>query len=350
MVKTGIVRDEFYKKHNMGAYHPESPARLEVVYDMLDREGLGSFLTAIVPREATEEEITAIHTAAYFTRVADTATRGRLVSLDPDTSACPDSFRAAKLAAGGLLLLVDAVYERTLNNGFALVRPPGHHAESDRAMGFCIFNNIAVAASHLIKQHPTEKVLIVDWDLHHGNATQHQFYDNPQVLYFSTHQYPYYPGSGAFDETGTGAGTGFTVNVPLSPGAGDLDFSRIFDELLQPLAREFAPHFILVSAGFDTYYQDPLGYMQVTPDGYARMTRQLLDTAAELCNGRLAVTLEGGYSLEGLRDSVKAVLLELSGKTTTDLCDTDPKSSCNVESVIERVKDIHKRHWACFAS
>ena len=346
MAETGIVRDEFYKKHDMGAYHPESPARLDAAYSMIDDEGLNASLTTIQPREATQEEILAIHTADYFNQVAYTETRGRMVALDPDTTACPETFQAAKLAAGGLLLLVDAVQEGSLDNGFALVRPPGHHAESDRAMGFCIFNNVAVAAQHLIDRYGLERILIVDWDLHHGNATQHQFYDSSQVLYFSTHQYPYYPGTGGFDETGLDAGKGYTVNVPLQPGAGDFEYFKIFRDVLQPVAREFAPQFILVSAGFDTYYQDPLGSMQVTPEGYARLTRQLLDSADELCGGRLAITLEGGYALDGMRDSTKTVLRELLGQTTTSLFENDQPT---MDAVIRRVKEVHRDKWSCFA-
>lgn len=345
MAKTGIVRDEFYKKHDMGAYHPESPARLETVYSMIDDEGLNTLLTTIEPREATKEEITAVHTADYFDQVAHTATRGRMIALDPDTTACPETFQAAKLAAGGLLLLVDAVHEGSLDNGFALVRPPGHHAESDRAMGFCIFNNVSVAAQHLIDHYGLERILIVDWDLHHGNATQHQFYNSSQVLYFSTHQYPYYPGTGAFEDTGVRSGEGYTVNVPLSPGAGDFEYFKIFRDVLQPLAREFKPQFILVSAGFDTYFQDPLGSMQVTPEGYGRLTRQLLDTADEVCGGRLAITLEGGYALDGMRDGTKMVLQELSGKNTTPLLSDDQPT---MDAVIKRVKEVHREKWPCF--
>jgi len=303
MSTTGIVRDDFYIKHNMGSFHPECPERLEVIYQMIDDLDINDQLKKTYPREATEDEITAIHTPEYYRRVADTANRTGITSLDPDTSACPDTFQAAKLAAGGLLSLVEAVQE---------------------------------------------KILIVDWDLHHGNATQHSFYDNPQVLYFSTHQYPYYPGTGSFEEIGDGKGKGYTVNVPLQPGAGDDEYIMIFQKILQPLAREFNPEFILVSAGFDIYYQDPLGGMQVTPEGFASLTRILLDSAQELCQGKLAMTLEGGYSLEGLRDSVKRVLRELAGESISEL--KMQKSSGIIDSVIERVKENHKEYWHCFSS
>jgi len=344
---TGIVRDDFYKRHAMGSYHPECPERLDAIYTMLDERQMHDRFTFIQSREATREEIAAIHTAGYYQLVAQTAHRNGLTPLDPDTSACPDTFQAAKLAAGGLLSLVEAVHLGKVNNGFAFVRPPGHHAESNRAMGFCIFNNIAIAAAKLLNHYNLKKILIVDWDLHHGNATQHSFYDSSQVLYFSTHQYPYYPGTGSFEEVGEGPGKGYTVNVPLAPGAGDNEFMMIFRQILQPLAREFCPDFVLLSAGFDTYFQDPLGGMRVTPRGYAGLTQVALEIAEELCQGKLALTLEGGYSLEGLRDSVREVLTELhQGFRPQPAAQENPAT---MASVITRVKKVHQQFWQCFA-
>jgi len=348
MAKTGIVKDDLYKKHDMGSFHPECPERLEVIYKMLAEPDMSNRFTLIPPREATEEEITAIHNPEYYSRIADTARGKGITPLDPDTSACPYTFPAAKLAAGGLLALIEAIQNGTVENGFALIRPPGHHAEKNRAMGFCIFNNVAIAAVKLIKDYNLNRILIVDWDLHHGNATQHSFYNNPQVLYFSTHQYPYYPGTGSFEEVGEGEGKGYTVNVPLRPGAGDDEYITIFKEILQPLAKEFRPDFILLSAGFDTYYQDPLGGMRVTPKGYAALTRLLLDTAHQHCQGKLAITLEGGYSLEGLRDSVKTVLLELSEGSITKL--NLQKTPSSIDYAIKRVKEVHKEFWQCFST
>jgi acetoin utilization deacetylase AcuC-like enzyme len=242
---------------------------------------------------------------------------------------------------------VEAVQAGALKNGFALVRPPGHHAESNRAMGFCVFNNIAIGAATLLQNYPLDRILIVDWDLHHGNATQHSFYDSAQVLYFSTHQYPYYPGTGSVDEVGAGAGRGYTVNVPLAPGAGDDEFMSIFRYILQPIAREFCPDFVLLSAGFDTYFQDPLGGMRVTPQGYAGLTQVLLEIAEELCQGKLAVTLEGGYSLEGLRDSVKEVLLELDRGFRP--LQSSQESSGQIDSIVGEVRSIHQQFWKCFS-
>jgi len=347
MSKTGIVRDDFYKKHINGYSHPECPERLEVIYKMLDQPEINGLFKKIFPREATEEEITAVHAPSYYRTVSETALRRGITPLDADTSAGPDSFRAAKLAAGGFLSLLEIVQDGLLGNGFALVRPPGHHAEANRAMGFCIFNNAAIGALYLIKKFTLNKVLIVDWDLHHGNGTQHSFYDNSQILYFSTHQYPYYPGTGNFGEVGEGKGKGFTINVPLQPGAGDEEYSTIFREILIPIAREFSPDFILVSAGFDIHFDDPLGGMRVTPEGFASLTRMLMDCAQGICNGKLAMVLEGGYGLKGLRDSVRAVLLELSGKTRSKIVPS--KRSGEIDSVINRVKKVQQEFWRCFS-
>jgi len=349
MFETGIVKDDFYKKHINGYSHPESPERLEILYKMLDEPEIVGQFKKIYPREATEEEITAVHSLSYYRLIAETANRRGITPLDADTSACPDTFRAAKLAAGGLLSLVEAILNKSINNGFALVRPPGHHAEASRAMGFCIFNNVAIGAAQLIKKYELKKVAIVDWDLHHGNGTQHLFYDNSQVLYFSTHQYPYYPGTGSINEVGEGEGKGYTINIPLRPGAGDEEYITIFQEILKPLLYEFLPDFILVSAGFDIHYEDPLGGMRVTPRGFAYLTQILLNSAQEICAGRLAMVLEGGYGLNGLRDSVREVILALAGAKIGLGAESDFQISPEVNLVINRVKEVHRNFWKCFS-
>jgi acetoin utilization deacetylase AcuC-like enzyme len=212
-------------------------------------------------------------------------------------------------------------------------------------MGFCLFNNVAVGARYAMKHCQVKKVLIVDWDLHHGNATQHTFYDDPDVLYFSTHQYPHYPGTGGITEVGTGQGTGFTVNVPLQPGHGDIEFYQIFKRILVPLAGAFEPELILLSAGFDTYAGDPLGGMEVTPKGYAAMTRLMMEMAGECSSGRLAVTLEGGYHVEGLRDSVKAVLNELSGESPLTANDLEAMERAASPPIVDEVIRVQKPYW-----
>lgn len=312
--KTGIVKDGRYLQHSMGAAHPENPDRLAVIYEMLDNPLMSWKFTPIEPRSASHQEIETIHTPTYVNFIASTAGK-RSVFLDPDTSTSPETYETAKLAVGGVLNAIDSVMEGKVDNAFALIRPPGHHAEKDTAAGFCVFNNIAIGAMHAISKHNLKRILIVDWDLHHGNGTQHSFYGDHRVLYFSTHQYPYYPGTGGLTENGRGQGAYYTINVPLTVGVGDAGFIKIFRKILQPVALEFKPEFILLSAGFDTYFQDPLGGMQVTPDGFAAMTRVLLNVADTCCDGRLVAVLEGGYHLDGLVRCVKAVLQEMLDET-----------------------------------
>jgi len=226
------------------------------------------------------------------------------------------SYDAALLAAGTGLRGLDLLFAGEIDNGFSLVRPPGHHAENGKAMGFCLFNNIAVAARYAINNLDVERVLLVDWDLHHGNGTQHAFYESDKVLYFSTHQYPYYPGTGAPTESGAGRGVGFTLNVALPAGVGDAAYAAVFNELLIPVARQYRPQLILLSAGYDIHQNDPLGGMGVTNTGLAYLSRVLVELAQELCDGRLFAFLEGGYDLDGLRDGVVATLGEMTSEST----------------------------------
>jgi len=311
MKPTGIVRDEIYLKHDMGLYHPESPDRLQVIYDMLNEFESSLNVTKVASRHASIDEIAANHDHRYIQNIAATA-GAQSTYLDPDTSACEHSWDAAAMAAGGLLNLVDAVASDSIRNGFALVRPPGHHAERRRAMGFCFFNNIAVAARYALQRLGMERVAIIDWDLHHGNGTQNAFYEIPQVLFISTHQYPHYPGSGAVREIGNGPGEGYTVNVPLAAGAGDAEYVAVFHALVSPIIESYRPELILVSAGFDAHESDPLGGMNVTENGYEQMIQILMSLAEEFCDGRLVLTLEGGYNLAALRNSVKRLLLKMS--------------------------------------
>jgi acetoin utilization deacetylase AcuC-like enzyme len=341
---TGVVRHDMYKQHLADYPHVESPQRLEVIYDMLDGADMAAKFVTIPPRPATREELAWVHTKSHIQRVA--ATDGKPhVSLDPDTQTTPLSYQAAKLAAGGLFSLIDKIFDGTVRNGFALVRPPGHHAEQDRAMGFCLFNNVALGARYAMHTYGVKKVLIVDWDLHHGNATQNTFYDDPAVLYFSTHQFPYYPGSGNLTQVGHGEGKGFTVNVPLWPGHGDTEFFQIFKQILSPIAGAFKPELILVSAGFDTYVDDPLGGMKVTPKGYAALTHLLIDLANTHCSGKLAMTLEGGYHVAGQRESVKAVLKELAGESILTQGDLALLEQGTPPPVVEEVIQVQRAYW-----
>ena len=345
MNRTGILRDESYLKHSMGALHPENPRRLRVLYDMLDSEAFRGRFVQIGARPASRGELERVHAPSYLDRLA--ATSGRRSSyLDPDTSACAESWNAARRAAGGLCEAVDAVTSGTVRNAFALVRPPGHHAEEGRAKGFCLLNNLAVAALHARKALGLSRVLIVDWDLHHGNGTQNTFLDDPSVLYLSTHQYPFYPGSGALDETGEGAGRGYTVNIPLSSGCRDGEYAALFERIVRPVSLAFRPDLVLVSAGMDIHSADPLGAMGVTPQGFAALTRVLMEIAGASCGGKLVLALEGGYDLEGLRDSVRAVLDELDERTHTDpLSAASTARERYVASIVQAVRRAHARSW-----
>lgn len=340
--RTGIVKDKRYLAHGAGYDHPESPDRLVAIYNMLSEPDMIDKYEYIPARAATLDEIAMIHTPSYINEVAATAGRA-FVRLDQDTATTAQSFDAASLAVGGLLNAIDAVLSGELDNAFALVRPPGHHAEADGAMGFCLFNNVAIGAMHAITRHNLERVLIVDWDLHHGNGTQHSFYQDNRVLYFSTHQFPYYPGTGKLEETGRGDGLGYTINVPLRPGVDDRSYRDIFQKILQPVAQKFQPQLILVSAGFDPYKNDPLGGMEVTPKGFAALTRILLDIAEMSCRGRLVMTLEGGYHLEGQTAGVKCVLKEMHDDTRTEL-----RNGSTAGPLIDRVIKQIQPYWPVF--
>jgi acetoin utilization deacetylase AcuC-like enzyme len=289
------------------------------------------------------------HAPAYIERIASTAGMGPM-SLDPDTGTSAGSWDAARLAVGAVLDGLDMIMEDKADNGFALVRPPGHHAESARAMGFCLFNNAAIGAHYLISKYRLQRVLVIDWDIHHGNGTQHAFYSSPHVLYFSTHQYPYYPGTGAYEEVGEGEGRGFTVNVPLPGGQGDKDYASIFKQILVPLAQQYRPEFIIVSAGYDIYQLDPLGTMDVTPQGFHLMAGIVKQMADALCGGRLLCTLEGGYHVKGLTESVKQTLLALCSDSSNDdvFADCTPAVRSTLHSIIAHVKKVHAFAWPLF--
>src|SRR5437016_5817913 len=305
---TAVVVDRRMLAHDPGRGHPERPDRLRVLLDHLaDARGL----VQLGARAATAEELALIHPAAHVERGAASAGRSHVV-FDPDTATSAGSWEAARLAAGSLLVLCEAILGGEVENGFALVRPPGHHAERDRAMGFCLFNNVAVATAWL-RQQGVGRVAIVDWDLHHGNGTQHLFESDPEVLYVSTHQYPYYPGTGAADEVGRGPGVGRTLNLPFPAGFGDAEYIRAFTEVVAPVLRQFAPGFVLVSAGFDCDHRDPLGGMEVTPAGFAAMARACVELAGECARGRLAAVLEGGYDLAAIVEGVDATLAAMRG-------------------------------------
>lgn len=312
---TGIIWDKRFLEHDTGAYHPERPARLQAIWDRLQTSPVGQEIQLIEPRLATQEEIALIHSLDHIRAIEKT--KGHTIQLDPDTVASPQSYEAALLAVGGLLEAVDRVAgERAqqaapLQNAFGFVRPPGHHAEAERAMGFCLFNNVAIAAEYARKHHGLARIFIMDYDVHHGNGTQWAFYDRPDIFYCSIHRYPFYPGTGAEQEEGEGRGRGMTRNFPMSGGEGDLEYDSVFEKKILPLVKSYDPDLILLSAGYDAHERDPLGGMNVSAAGFARMTAGLLQVAQETCQGKLVAVLEGGYDLKGLADSVEASLGEM---------------------------------------
>ncbi|MHC4422750.1 MAG: histone deacetylase family protein, partial [Planctomycetota bacterium] len=290
---TAIVEDTRYYEHRGPAGHPERPERLAAVHTAIAAREQA--FEALAPRPASPEEILRVHTRDHLEDIAETARRAPL-HLDPDTYVSPQSFEVALLAAGGCVELVRRVARGELRSGFAAVRPPGHHAEAGHAMGFCLFNNVAIAARALQAEEGLERVLILDWDVHHGNGTQHQFEEDPSVLYASTHQFPFYPGTGGAGEAGRGRGEGSTLNIPLPAGCGDAEYTGALQRILVPVAQAFRPEVILLSCGFDAHRDDPLAGMRVTGQGYRAMAQIVRALAEELCGGRLAYVLEGGYA------------------------------------------------------
>lgn len=344
-MNTGFNIHPGYASHVTPAAHPERPERIERLLGIVERLDEIGAVRFTSERRATREELERVHDSEHVDTIAATAGRD-VVTLDPDTYTSPESYDTALLAAGSLLDLVDAVMEERLDNGYAAVRPPGHHAEGDHAMGFCLFNNIAVAARHLIDRHGLERVLIVDYDVHHGNGTQSAFYHDPRVLFVSLHQYPFYPGTGAADETGGGDGRGYTVNIPFPAGFGDSDYLAAFDRIVVPIARRFEPQFVLLSAGFDAHWADPIANMQATEKAFGGMTSRLLSVASEFAGGKLAAVLEGGYNLNALALCVTTVLGTMAS--------FDPSSppaaegavyDAMAESLLGQIQSIHADAW-----
>jgi acetoin utilization deacetylase AcuC-like enzyme len=299
---TALLADAFCKLHDTGPAHPERPARFDAAVRGLSEWPLNSF----EPRSATAEEIALCHDLAYIQTARRDVQAGRHQLSTGDTEVCPRSFEVALRAVGAVLTAVDLVMSGTFPNAFCAVRPPGHHATPDRGMGFCLFNNIAIGARYAQRRYGISRVLIADWDVHHGNGTQDVFYRDPSVFFFSTHQSPWYPGTGAADETGAGAGIGTTLNCPLPAGSGRGEILGAFERKLVPAMREFQPELVMISAGFDSRIGDPLGQFTLTDEDFADLTRVLMKIAAESAGARIVSVLEGGYDLEGLQHAVRA--------------------------------------------
>jgi|GEM_PF-11382 len=341
-----VVCDPRYAEHLKGVFHMESARRILAVEKALADPLLAGKWRPAVPRPASVKELQWVHGRSHIDRIAATAGK-RLTSLDLDTQTTERSYEAALLAVGGVFTVIDEIFSGSGRQGFAFVRPPGHHAEPVRAMGFCLFNNTALAAQYLQKIYGLERVMIVDIDAHHGNGTQKAFYESKEVLFLSLHEFPGFPGTGNFGETGAGSGEGFTVNIPLPKGSRDRDFAQVVDALARPIAEEYAPEALVVSCGFDLYQFDRLSGMNATPEGYAMMTRFLMEVAETVCAGRIVFILEGGYHLRGVEECARATLLELAGRSplAPEKIDRIRRLRLDRSSPIGKAIEVQKKYW-----
>src|SRR5262245_4718297 len=336
-MRVGLYDDPLFRQHDSGPGHPERPERLEALRRGLREAGLEERLLMLEPPAAAPEQLLRIHGEAHLARIE--ATRGRTVGFDLDTQAGPRSYEAALKAAGAVTDAVERVLAGRLDRAFCAVRPPGHHAETDRAMGFCLFNNVAVGAAHALAL-GVARVAIVDWDVHHGNGTQRSFWADPRVLYLSSHQFPFYPGSGSLGELGEGAGLGFNVNLPMPAGLGDEDYARVYREVVVPVGRSFDPELVLVSVGFDPHASDPLAGMRVTRDGFAVLAQACLEIAGDVAGGRAVFVLEGGCDLEAIASSAAAVTGVLLGEAAPVVA-----GSARCQPLLDAYRRVHLRYW-----
>ena len=305
MSNTALLLDSVFERHDPGSGHPESVARYKEISKVLKGSDYFKKCKKIKIRKATDSEILGCHTDKYLEIVKTEIVEGKSELSTGDTSICRDSLEVASYATGSVLEAVDLVLKGESKNGFCAIRPPGHHATADRGMGFCIFNNVAVAAKYAQIKFGLDRVAIIDWDVHHGNGTQHSFYKHSSIFYSSTHQYPFYPGTGSGDETGSGDGLGATLNLPMQAFSEDLDYLNVIEYKLIPAIQNFNPDLIIISAGFDAHENDPLAQIQLSTECYGKMTQQLFEVANEVCDGRILSMLEGGYDYSALGDSVQ---------------------------------------------
>ena len=338
--QTGYVFDPVFLQHDFEG-HPESAKRLKAILDKLEASGIISQLKKINSRRATTEEISFCHSLEYISKVEKFCAKGGGY-LDPDTYTNNFSFEAAVVAVGSLIDLTDAVINQKIKNGFALLRPPGHHALAGRAMGFCIFGNAAIAAKSALKNPSINKAAIIDFDVHHGNGTQALIGDDPDILFISTHQFPFYPGTGAITETGSGIAAGSVINIPLEPYTSDKSFNKIYEEIILPALSKFKPDIIFVSAGYDAHWADPLANMGLSLNGYSWISKSLIDAAAKLCFGKIIFTLEGGYNLQVLENGVLNSIKVLLGRNDfEDPLGPSSDKEPGVDKLIKELKIIH---------
>ncbi len=335
-----LLYDDVMIGHDPGPDHPERPERLAALRDALRPRLAAAAVTWRRPEAASRDAVERVHSARLLDTLEEV--RGQRVRLDADTTMSPSSLDAAYMAAGAAIDAARVVVSGEAQSAVALVRPPGHHAEASRPMGFCLFNNVAIAAAYAVAEWGLERVLVVDWDVHHGNGTQHSFEDRRDVLFASSHRYPFYPGTGAAHEQGRGAGIGYTVNLPLPEAMTDGDYALMFESIVAPIAQAYDPDLVLVSAGYDAHRLDPIGGMDVSDEGFATLCATLQAVARECCGGKVALVLEGGYSLEGLVESVGACIDILQGATPPER----PQATHRGESLAGTLRDLHRRHWS----
>lgn len=345
---TGVVFSEELKKHDTGKGHPESAARVDAVARAIGSPSLSGKLESLPIRPAEREEVLLVHWDRLYEEVLESATCDKTF-LDADTVASRATSSVAHLAAGAAIVAVEAVLEGKVPNAFAFSRPPGHHAKPDKAMGFCVFNNVAIAAKYAQQRFQLKRVLVIDFDVHHGNGTQKAFYTSPEVLYISTHQSPHYPGTGGVGEVGKDEGEGFTLNVPMPPGMGDSDYVDVFRNIVVPVGQEFAPELVLVSAGFDAHRDDPLGGMNVTEGGFAAIAEEIARLSRSTCAGRTVFVLEGGYDLSALEKSIVAVLRVLSGERASSINDASAEAGSASSELIRGIREAHRGYWKSLA-
>ncbi|MBT9171165.1 MAG: Histone deacetylase-like amidohydrolase [Actinobacteria bacterium] len=350
-VLTEVIYDEIFLSHQTTPGHPENSKRLEAILEGITTSGLKDKLLWARPSEADVEVIALVHSQEYIAKVASLSAAKKLVHLDPDTVVSEKTFQCARYAVGGVLQGLQDMANGRCENGFALVRPPGHHARKASGMGFCIFNNAAVGAEYAIREMGWKQVVIIDWDAHHGNGVQEIFYDRDDVLYISLHQYPHYPGTGYFTEVGEGRGEGFTINLPFGPGSGDSEYLLALEKIILPIATQFDPQLVLVCAGYDGHRDDPLSALELSTDVFNKMAGRVKDLAQICCEGRLLVVLEGGYGLDSLSDSVVATLRALVEPATDTLKKGKkepselPEASSSSEEMVEKLKDYFATYW-----
>jgi len=350
MARTAFVRDQLFHRHNEhDRWHPENTGRLDAIERHVDRsEWKNEPPIELEARSVSEELILTNHSSQYFERIKGTDGRERTM-LDPDTSASAYTYQAALKAAGAVTGLIDAVMDGEIDNGFAAIRPPGHHATNTRSMGFCIFNNVAIAARYLQSRYKLSRIAIVDFDVHHGNGTQDSFYSDPGILYISTHRYPFFPGTGDVDETGVGDGRGYSFNIPLSVHMGDTEYVTLFDRLICPVLETYKPEFLLISAGYDAHEDDPLGGMRMTTAGYRAIIHMMMQTMQEhVGHQRFVATLEGGYDLTALAKSVvhslKVMKGEVNGAEAVEAALARPVLPV-IDTISKKIIEQNKSFW-----